>query len=210
MSKIFIAFDSETGGLSPKTSDILTLYMAVLDQDLKVLDEIDLKLKPNTGLPRADAGALKVNGINIQAHMEDPKTITNSEAKKVIVEFIKKHLKKKGRYSNLVPLGQNLQFDVDFIQEHLIPKDEWDSMIHYGKIDTKMVADFLKDAGWFPQEIGNLGSMVDFLGVPKRNAHSAKEDTLMCIDVYKRILEIMKAKKDGGQTVDIISLLEAE
>ena len=83
-------------------------------------------------------------------------------------------------------------------------------MIHYGKIDTKTIVDFLKDCGWFPKDIGNLGSVVDFLQIPKRAAHNAKMDTLMTIDAYVKILEIMKSKKDGGQAQDIIALLEAE
>jgi DNA polymerase III alpha subunit (gram-positive type) len=210
MSQYLLAFDSETGGLNPKLADILTLYMSVVDEEFRVVDEIDLKLKPDTGMPRADAGALRVNGINIQDHLANPATITYSEGKVKILEFLRKYLKKNGRYSNLRPFGQNIQFDIDFVQEHLIPKDEWDKHVHYGKVDTKQCVDFLKDAGWFPRDLGSLGSVVDYLGLPKRAAHNAKEDTLMTIDVYKKIMEIMKSKKEGGSQQDLISLLEAE
>lgn len=208
---ITMAFDCETGGLNPKTSDLLTMYVAFLDEEFKILDEIDFKLKPDNGrLPIAEAGALRVNGINIQEHLANPETITYSEAKVKLVTLIKKHLKKTGRYSNISPLGHNVTFDIDWAQEHILDKDTWDSMIHYGKKDTKVIVDFLKDCGWFPKDLGNLGSVVDFLQIPKRNAHNAKEDTLMTIGVYVKILEIMKSKKDGGQSQDIIALLEAE
>jgi len=210
MSRITLAFDCETGGLNPKTSDVLTLYMAALDPDFKILEELDLKLKPDNRLPIAEAGALRVNGIDLHKHLADPETITYSEAKKKVVEFLKRHLKKKGRYSNIVPLGQNVQFDIDYVQEYVLPKDEWDSMIHYGKIDTKTICDFFKDCGWFPPDLGTLGSIVDYLGIPKRAAHNAREDTLMTVDVYKKYLELMKSKKDGGQAQDLIGLLEAE
>jgi hypothetical protein len=207
----YLPFDSETGGLNPKTCDMLTLYMAIMDEDFKIIEELDLKLKPDGGrLPVAEARALQVNGIDLKAHMEDPATITYSEAKKLVVAMVKKYLQKKGRYSNIRPFGQNVTFDIDFVNEHLIPKDEWDSMIHYGKVDTKIVTDFLKDVGWFPKDLGSLGSVVDYLGLPKRHAHNAKEDTLMCIDVYKKIVEIMKSKKENSGTQDLISLLEAE
>lgn len=208
--KYYLAFDCETGGLNHKTSDLLTLYMAILNEDLQIVDEIDLRLKPDGRLPVAEAGALRANGIDVQKHLADPNTITYAEAKKLTVELIKKYLKKKGRYSNIRPLGQNVGFDIDYVNEHVIPKDEWDSMIHYAKIDTKLIVDFLKDAGWFPSDLGSLGSIVDYLQVPKRAAHNAKEDTLMCIDVYKKLLDIMKSKKEGGTSQDLISLLEAE
>lgn len=209
---IYFAFDTETGGLNPKTADLLTFYGAILDENFKILEELDLKLKPNDGrLPIAEAGALKVNGINIKEHLENPETIEYREAAKKILAMLRRHLQKRGRYSNIRPLGQNVQFDIDWTQEHLIPKDEWDSIVHYGKVDTKICVDFLKDCGWFPSDIGNLSSIVEYLQIPKRSAHTAKDDTLMTVDVYKKLLEIMKSKKDGGgQTQDLISLLEAE
>lgn len=211
MANFYIPFDFETGGLNEKTSDALTLYIAVMDEEFKIVDELDLKLKPDGRLPIAEAGALKVNGINLQEHLINPDTITYSEAKKKIVSMLKKHLKKNGRYSNLRPLGQNIPFDLRFMWEHLVPKDEWDQIVHYGLIDTKPIVDFLKDVGWFPRDLGSLDSIVNFLGVPKRAFHNAKEDTLMVVDVYKKLIEIMKSKKEGGgQTQDLIALLEAE
>jgi DNA polymerase III alpha subunit (gram-positive type) len=210
MAKCYLPFDTETGGLNCEKVDVLTIYISVLDENFKLLDELDLKLKPDDRLPIAEDGALKVNGINLLAHMNDPETITYSAAKEKIIYMLKKHLKKQGRYSNLRPMGHNIPFDLNFIWKHLIPKDEWDQIVHYGLVDTKPVADFLKDCGWLPQEIGTLGSLVDYLGIPKRNAHAAKDDTLMCVDVYKKLLEMMKEKKENSGKQDLISLLEAE
>lgn len=215
MSFIYLPLDSETGGLSSKTSDILTLYIAAMTEDFKIIDELDLKLKPDDRLPIAEAGALKVNGIDLKAHLADPNTITYSEAKVKIIAFLKKHLKKNGRYSNLIPMGHNLPFDLNYIWQHLISEEEWLKICHYRTIDTNPIVGFLKECGWFPKELGNLGSVVEYLGVPKRAAHNAKEDTLMMVDVYKAVVAMMKAQRGaastgGGQQQDLISLLEAE
>lgn len=212
MSQFLLAFDTETGGLNPQTSDVLTFYMAVVDEEFKVVDEINLKLKPDGRAPIAEAGALRVNGIDMKQHLADPETIVYSEAKEKIITMLKKYLKKNGRYSNLVPLGHNVPFDLGYTWEHLIPKDEWDKIVHYRNVDTSPIVSFMKDCGWFPKELGSLVSVVDYLGVPKRGAHNAKEDTLMCVDVYKAMLSIMKSKKEsqGGAQQDLISLLEAE
>ncbi len=208
----WIAFDSETGGLNPATADMLTLYMAVVDENFKVLEELDMKIKPDNGrLPIAEAGALKVNGIDIHKHLADPDTITYSEAKEKIVTMLKKYLKKRGKYSNLTPLGQNVQFDIDWLQHHILPKDEYDKLIHYGKMDTKMISDFFKACSWFPKDVGNLESIAKHLGVSLSNAHNARADTLACVEIYKKMVELMASKKEGGgQSVDLISLLEAE
>ena len=155
---------------------------------------------------------MKVNGIDLQKHLEDPTTITYSEAKKQISVMLKKHLKKNGRYSNLIPMGHNIPFDLNMIHHHIMDKVSWEEFCHYRNIDTNPIVWLLKDSTWWPSDLGSLVSVVDFLGVPKRAAHNAKEDTLMMIDVYKKILEIMKSKKEGGggASQDLISLLEAE
>lgn len=211
MSQFFLAFDTETGGFEPEDADLLTAYFCITDENFKILEELDLKLKPDGDrLPIADAGALKVNGINIKDHLANPETISYSEAKPKITTLIKKFLKKNGRFSNIIPLGFNISFDIKWVKGHLIPKKEWESMVHYKEVDVMKDVDFLKRVGWFPKEIGNLSSVVKYLQIPERNAHTAKDDTLMTLDANKKILEIMKSKKDGGQVVDLIGLLEAE
>lgn len=206
----FVAMDSETGGLSAKQADVLSLYMAVVDEDFKVLEELDLKLKPTDRLPVCDAQALAVNKIDLQKHLADPLTTTYTEARLKIIAFTKKYLKKKGRYSNLVPLGQNVMFDLKFIWEYIIPETEWDTIFSYNVEDTKTAGLFLKRCGWLPKEIGTLKSMVEFFNIPRREAHEAKGDVAMTIDVYKAMVNLMKSKKEGGSSQDIISLLESE
>lgn len=211
MSNFFMAFDTETGGLDCKKADLLTAYFGIIDEELKLVDELYLKVKPDGGrLPICEAQALAVNKINVKEHLADPETITYSEAKVKVSTLLKKYLKKKGRFSNIRPLGYNVPFDVGWTQEYILPKEEWLGILHYKHVDVMERVDFLKEAGWFPPELGSLGTVVDYLQLPKRDAHNAREDTLMTVDVYKRLLEIMKAKKEGGQTQDLISLLEAE
>lgn len=209
--KYLMAFDTETGGLHPDNADVLTLYAGMFDQDYKLVDELYLKLKPNDGrLPIVEAEALKVNGIDIKAHLEDPETVTYAEANAKLTTMLKKYLKKNGRYSNIRPLGYNVPFDIRFTQHYILFPKEWESILHYKHVDVMQNVDFLKDSGWFPPDLGSLNTVVEYLQLPKRNAHNAKEDTLMTVDVHKRLLDIMKSKRDGGQVQDLISLLEAE
>jgi DNA polymerase III epsilon subunit-like protein len=206
----FVAMDSETGGLNPKQVDVLSLYMAVTDEDFKVLEELDLKLKPNDRLPVVEGQAMAVNNIDIEKHLSDPNTITYLEAKKKIIAFAKKYLKKKGRYSNLIVLGQNVMFDLGFIWEHIVPKEEWETIFSYNVEDTKTASLFLKRCGWLPKEIGTLKSLVEYFDIPRREAHEAKGDVHMTLDVYKAMIALMKSKKEGGSSQNLISLLEAE
>lgn len=211
MGVIYVALDVESGSLIPSKGDLLTVYVGMFNEDFKLLEELDLKLKPNDGrLPVAEAGALKVNGIDLKSHIEDPSTITYNEARGKLLSMFGRHLKRNGRYSNLVPMAYNYDFDYRWLQYHVLTEEDWNSVLHYGKIDPKMCVDFLKSCSWLPPELGSLVSAADYFKVPKRNAHNAREDVFMMIDVYKAILDLMKSKKDGGQSQDLISLLESE
>lgn len=202
--------DCETGGLKRKNADILTAYFAIFDDSGKFVEDLALKLKPDDRLPMADAGALKVNKIDIKAHLEDPETITYSEGRKKLLALIKKYLKKNGRYSNIILAGYNVRFDLGFINEYLIPEDEWEELVHYKIHDVMDGVDFLKRNGWLPADIGKLEKCAEYFEVAKGIAHTAKDDIFMTIAVDGKIKELMDSKKNGGQAVDLITLLEAE
>lgn len=211
MSQLYLPFDSETGGLNENEADLLTVYCAIMDEDYKILEDLYLKLKPNGGrLPVAQAQALAVNKINLQAHLADPETISYEEGHDKVMAMVKRHLKKNGRFSNISPFGYNVPFDKRWLQKHLIPQNEWESTFHYKDVDVMQAVDQLKRWGWFPKTLGSLNTVVEYLGLPKRDAHNAKEDTLMTIDVDKKLMALGKAKKENGSSQDLISLLEAE
>lgn len=210
LQDFYLAFDTETGGLDENVEDVLTFYCAIFTYDWKFVDELDLKLKPNDGrFPVANAGALRVNGIDLQKHMADPNTITYAEACEKITAFLAKY-RKPGRWSNITPLGHNVPFDQRFTWKHIVPFAVWDKYCHYGIADTKSDGDALKRWGFLPHSLGNLASYVEYFQIPKRNAHNAKEDTLMCVDVARAMQAFMRSKKEGGTTQDLIALLEAE
>lgn len=208
---VYMCFDLETGNLDPSQGDLLTGYFAMLDEDFKILEDLSLKLKPEGRLPIADPKALETNKIDLQKHVADPDTVIYAEGAKRLTTLIKKYLKKRGKYSNIIPMGYNIAgFDIGWAQYHLIDKKTWDSMIHYKPLDVMHDVDVLKRHGWLPPTVGNLGSVVEHFGVPKGEAHVAKDDILMTIQVFLKIREFMDSKKNGGNAVDIISLLETE
>lgn len=210
MSNYYVAMDTETGGLNCKKADLLTAYFAILDEKYNVIDELYLKLKPDGRLPIAEAGALKVNGINIQQHLADPETVIYAEGKRLLKTLLNKYLSKYRGKSNLRPMVYNLPFDKPWISEYLLDEGDWEDLFHYKFVDPMQNIDFLKDCGWLPSTIGTLTSVVEYFGIPKRPAHNAKEDTLMMVDVHKETIKLMNSKKEGGQSQDLISLLEAE
>jgi len=97
---MFLALDTETGGIGPDKS-LLTLYAVALDDnlnpvafsgdDFKVAGgilELDLKLKPDDGIYRVTGEALGINGINLSEH--DKEAIPCKKAGTLLYEFLER------------------------------------------------------------------------------------------------------------------------
>jgi oligoribonuclease (3'-5' exoribonuclease) len=203
-------FDCETSGTNPKIHSVLTAYFAIYNEKLEFIDELELFLKPDNGKVVAEEQALKVNKINLEEHLKNPNTITYSESKVKILEFLKKH-KPKGR-SKLRPSGHNIEFDKKFIIENdILDEEEWASCLHHNPIDTLRIVTFLQDIGVLPDDIGRLTDFVEHLGVAKRDAHDAREDVKMNVEGYKILKNMLTERKNNIALVagsDLLKIVE--
>ncbi len=207
----YLWFDTETGGKVAKVHPLLTAYFAVCDQDHNIIDDLSLQLKPDDPSKMIlEQEALDVNKINIQEHLADPNTITYAEGRVKLKQFLIKH-KIKGKRKHYIPCGHNVSFDKDFVWQWLMPQEEFEEEVHYRTLDTSMVTTFLKDIGIFPEELGNLGSLVEYFNLPKKEAHQAKGDVWMNIDVYKAMKAMMKDRKKDmiSGTNSLLEIIEA-
>lgn len=208
----YMFFDTETGGLNPKIHSLLTAYFAVCDKDLNIIDELELQLKPSDlSKLKLTQEAMNVNKINIQDHLKDPNTITYEEGRVKLKQFFIRN-KIKGKRKSLMPCGHNIQFDKEMIWEQLMPQNEFEEDVHYRTLDTSSVTTFLKDVGILPEDLGNLMSLVEHFGVPKQEAHNAKGDVRMNIEMYRRMKEMMVSRKLSmiGGNSSLLEIIEAQ
>lgn len=199
--------DVETGGLDLEHS-LLTLYMCVLDEDGNVIDELDLKLKPNDGKYNTTQEAMDVNGINLEEHDKDFETLTYAEGKEKLLKFTTKHSSGK---RSLRPAGHNIgDFDLPMIRHHLkFSKEEWNNIFHYRLLDTSPILTVMQDAGWLPEELGSQDSLVKYYGVKKLKSHIAKNDTLMWVGVYNAMVKSLRSSKNTlSSNADELLILE--
>lgn len=201
----YIALDCETGGLDPSKHAMLTLYMAAVTKDLIVADEIYLKIRPESPSDMVEAEALKVNGLDMRSHLEDPETLSRLDAAKVVYRFLSTHSSPKNKP---LPLGHNVDFDLNFIYAQIMPRQSLEKLLHYHKMDTMAAVNLLKEVGMLPPELGRLTSLVKHFGIKERTAHNAKEDTLATIDVFAKMTDMLKNMSSAGSQVDVLSLLE--
>lgn len=204
----YMWFDTETGGLNPQIHSLLTAYFAVCDKDLKIIDEIYLQLKPSDlSQLNVTEEAMNITKINLEEHLSDPNTITYEQGQKTLLAFFAKQ-KIKGKRRSLQPCGHNIAFDKDMIWHQLIPKEVWEKDVHYRTLDTSSICAFLKDVALIPQDVGSLTSLVQYFDIPLGEAHNARGDVLMNIEVYKAMRNLMKEKKEGFTGVTNSSLLQ--
>lgn len=201
----YIAYDTETGGTDPRYNPILTGYFVVLSADLVKLDELSLKVMPETPFDLVEDEALKVTGIDINKHVEDPETISRVEAGKRLKEFVLKN-KPKGR-AKLVRMGYNIGFDDKMIAAQLVP--DWEDILHYRTNDAFNIVNFLKDVEWLPSDLGSLTSMVNYFNISLKTAHDAKNDVWMSIAVYEKLRDLMeKSKQNDKLSLDVLEIIE--
>ena len=202
-------FDCETGGLDSKTHSLLTAYFAIYDEDLNFIDDLDLQLKPESeSLIMVTSGAMAVNNINLEEHLADPNTVTYKEGAKQLLALLNRNKIPRKR-KHYMSSGHNIPFDEDFIWNQLLPKEDWEKTVHYGKkTDTYSICTFLQNMGILPDDLGKLTSLVDYFGIPMGEAHTAKGDIKMNVEVYKAIKAMMQAKKLEMGNTSTNSLLE--
>ena len=190
----FLAFDCETGGLESDRS-LLTAYFIAYDQNFNVLGELDLKIKPDSGEPYlVNAEALGINGINLVEH--DKVAIPLKEAKAQLYNFLTTH-KPEGK-GKLIPIGHTVDFDIGYIQNHMLSQKVWDNFVSYHLVDTACIATVMKLLGLIPRsEKTRLTNLAALFDVSLTNAHNAKADTIATVKVLRAML-----KKLGGINVN--------
>ena len=203
--------DTETFGLDPKKNPIATVYMAVYDEQDRFIDDIDLKVKPDSmeGL-YADPETEKIHGINFEKHIADPNTLTYSQALPVIITFFEKHKIPKAKNS-FKPAGQNVQFDLNYLCNTIFTRELWDKYVHYRYIDTLVVLNYLQDVGLVPSDLGNLASLIEYFELKAGEFHGAKADTKMAVQVYISMKNlILRAKNStlGAPSANLLKIIE--
>ena len=204
----YLWMDTETFGMDPKVNPIATVYMAVYDEQDKFIDDIDLKVKPDTmdGL-YADPETEKIHGINFEKHISDPETITYSQAQAVIITFFEKHKIPKAKKS-LKPAGQNVVFDIDYLRNTIFTRELWDKYVHYRYIDTLVILSYLQDVELVPNDLGNLASLIEYFELKAGEFHGAKADTKMAVQVYLSMKNLILRTKNSTLSAPSANLLK--
>lgn len=185
MTHLFL--DIETGGIAIGNISILKLSLATYRYGKTRIfqkNTLSLSVKPDDGVYKVEAGALRVNNIDLVEH--DKEAIPYSQAARKIVEFLKKEM--EGETTKLIATGHNIQdFDLGHIFHNILDKRTWNRYVSPHVVDTLGVAKYLTTIGILPEDLSlNQKSLANHLdiAIDEEKLHDADYD----IDVCARIL----------------------
>lgn len=185
--KKLLWFDCETGGVEPKT-DALVQLSAIIEIKGKIVDEIDLKMKP---LPHKNITdeAMKIHGMTLQdiAGFEDPYIAYGK-----FYRFLSAH-GPKAKEDRYVMAGYNAHFDCDFLFQffHDINQNPkynfyWD-FCQFAPLDILPTLRAMRYAGLINTVDTKLETVCKHLGIEIK-AHDALSDIRATRELTYKIL----------------------
>lgn len=186
----YLGLDTETGGF--EGTSLLTVHLSVQDEVFNELDTLSLELKPENGIYQVTGEALRINKIDLKLH--DQRAMTYKEAGQKLYDFLNGNSVLGS--DKLIPVGHNVQFDIQKIIEFLISKGTWQKFVSYRTLDTGVVARACIQAGLIPPSVsGSLSSIAEHFGLDTQAAHTAEYDVFMTMTVLEKMLELMRNGK---------------
>src|SRR3989344_664471 len=170
----FAFVDTETTGLNLTKHEIIEIGCVIADRDLKVIEEFELKIKPER-IENADPAALKVNHYNDQ---DWKSALPLSEAMEIFSKKVK----------DCIMVGHNIAFDAGFL-EYAFNQTKMMNTMHYHKLDTVSVA-WAKFHTNPEIEHFSLREMCERFGIKNERAHSALSDARATYELYKKLMEL--------------------
>jgi DNA polymerase-3 subunit epsilon len=167
--------DTETTGLSPKEHEIIEIAAIIYDpKEDKILKEWSRKAAPRH-IKTASTYALEING-----YKKEPETYVDG-IKEVILEFyeiVKGHK----------IIGQNIQFDVSFIEKYYKEFSIGEEFHRHSKLELSSIAwPILSKTDL---ESLSLKSQCNYFNISNKNEHRALTDCHRTLEVYKCLTKI--------------------
>jgi DNA polymerase III epsilon subunit-like protein len=175
MHKNNLAFiDIETTGLNVILHEIIEIGCVITTPDFKVLEEFELKIKPEH-IENADRAALKVNGYD-PADWRDAGSLKDA-VKKLSAKVI-----------DCIMIGHNVAFDSAFL-ESAFAKTNIKNTMHFHKLDTVSIAwaKLHREPDLDHFSLRELGSR---FGIKNKRAHTALSDARATFELYKKLMEL--------------------
>ena len=186
---MLVFIDTETGGLDPATTSLLSVALAIYNPETETIlakTEILVRHSPY----QLEAGAMEVNGILIPNHHQ------RAYKPKQVIEMIEEFLYPffKGKQAKLA--GHNVPFDIAYLRAMFTGEGQLDlfnKLFSHRAIDTIPIAQFLKDCGLVKLGQCGLSDLIKYFKIELTGGrHTAMADCLATVELYKKMVQLVK------------------
>ena len=211
----FCVFDLETTAANPNVAQITQLAAVIINRNnLKIIDEIELKMKPED-MDSIEDGALQATGMTREQIAGFPET---SVMWPVFVNWLGNHNKSGSVYKAPIPCGYNIiGYDMPIIRRYCKKfKTAWDD----GRQDQKLFSQVYKfdvlDHMWYWFENNKdlpklkLEMMLEYMGASEeriKGSHDALVDVKNTADIVIRLLKMARhmteVRADGTRRLEM-------
>ena len=185
MRPTFFAFDTETTGLDPAESEILSIGILLLDDTLEELDRLVLHAQPEKTVCTPEAA--NVNGYNKEA-WDKRGAVSQAE----LFEKLHAYLKP---YRRMIPIGHNVKFDLAHLSRLFAVNNSklLNDTLSYHSLDTVGVAlsvDLVREG----RANGSLRltDLCQRYGVVHENAHDAISDITATVELLRVLCKTLR------------------
>ena len=172
--------DTETTGLFPEEHEIIEIAVMIYDQEKdQVVKKWSKKAAPRH-IQTANPIALDMNGYN-----EDPESYMDN-----IEEVLKEYY---DIVEGCMIVGQNVQFDIDFIDKYRLEFNIGKEIHRDGKLELKSMVWFaVKDSD---VKSRSLAPLCNYFNISNEGEHRALIDCKRTLEVYRCLIKIYNSNK---------------
>lgn len=186
MTQKILFLDTETGGIDPDESSLLSIGLVSWDNG-EITDSREIRIKHEVF--KISPQAIATNKIDLIDFVK--KSVSPNMAVEELMDFLNNNF--KNCWGKIVIGGHNTNFDINFLKKFLIcQKLKFESIFTHRFIDTASILKFLYFAGKLPQDVSSSDAAFRYFNIHIDKRHSALEDALGTARLFTELLNIVR------------------
>lgn len=186
MNNNYLVIDTETGGINPRKSSLLSIGLVAWNINKGIYDTSEIFIKHKEY--KVQVVAQKINKFQIEDH--ELKAVSSKAVFRQIQQFLEKNFNQQKK---ITIIGHNVQFDVGFIKEYFSTnRYSYNNRFSHRLIDTNSIIKYLILIQKLPHYLKGLSSALKYFNIKIQNRHSALEDAIATAKLFEELLKLGK------------------
>jgi DNA polymerase III epsilon subunit-like protein len=173
--------DFETTGANPLKDKPLEIGAVLATEDCQIIKTFSSYINPG--------GEINISDTAQKIHQIDIDTVRKADIESKVLKNLFDNLGTNYRFA-----AWNVNFDVTFMR-NICNKNNFTSyynQIYYRHIDVQSLSFLANQMNLYGKELNSLTDVAHYFGIDRSNKHSALEDSIVLLKVYKQLIHLFK------------------